>query len=133
MSKVKKIIEYNKLVRDNVPEIINRQPFAAATWDRKTGNEKRMLLLSSLAEESAELNLAATNCIVDGVDEVNSEKLLGELADVIEMCYAIGEEFGFDLETIRKAVNVKGDERGLYYNGTYLKYVVENMEDKDHE
>lgn len=84
------IIRYNKLVRDRIPEIIEASG-KSAQWDILDETACRQKLLEKLTEETAEY---ATS----GDPE--------ELADLLEIIYALAELDGINprqLETIRQA------------------------------
>ena len=100
------MILYNKLVRDNIPDIIQKSG--------KTLSENEYLteLDRKLSEECA---------------EYLADKSLEELADILEVIYAICDARGYstsELESCRKA---KAEKRGSFANRIYL----ENVEDKN--
>lgn len=91
-------MKYHKLVRDRIPEIIERKGKTAITHIA-TDTEYWEKLLEKLGEEVKEFSESA------------SEE---EMADVVEVLYAICDAKGIDrehLETIRKK---KADERGTF-------------------
>ena len=93
------MILYNKLVRDNIPDII-----------QKSGKTPAFHTLSE-NEYLTELD----------------RKLSEELADILEVIYAICDARGYstsELESCRKA---KAEKRGSFANRIYL----ENVEDKN--
>lgn len=104
--------QYNKLVRDRIPEII-----------RKTGktpkyhmlnNEDFIHALKRKAVEEAEELLTADN-----------ESLRSELADLAEVFDALLAAYGIsadDVNAIRKARNA---ERGALTERIFLEYVLE--------
>lgn len=83
------IIRYDKLVRDRIPQIIEASG-KSAQWDVLDETACRQKLLEKLAEETAEYSAS-------GDPE--------ELADLLEIIYALGEFSGINpsqLETIRQ-------------------------------
>ena len=101
------MILYNKLVRDNIPDIIQKSGKTPA-FHTLSENE----LDRKLSEECA---------------EYLADKSLEELADILEVIYAICDARGYstsELESCRKA---KAEKRGSFANRIYL----ENVEDKN--
>ncbi|RST18886.1 hypothetical protein E2C00_24710 [Streptomyces sp. WAC05374] len=94
---------YSKLVRDRVPEIIRAAGAKPITYIAGP-EEYRSRLRDKLGEEVAEFLAADEATAVD------------ELADVLEVVYALAEDLGVDsagLEGIRLA---KARERGSFTN-----------------
>ena len=104
---------YNKLVRDNIPEII-REKGDRPTTHTAVNAEYEVKLNEKLKEEVEEY-------LESGRDE--------ELADILEIIYAICQLKGLGktgLEEIRKQ---KADERGKFNKKTILEYVEEQDDD----
>ena len=102
---------YNKLVRDNIPDIIQKSGKTPA-FHTLSENEYLTELDRKLSEECA---------------EYLADKSLEELADILEVIYAICDARGYstsELESCRKA---KAEKRGSFANRIYL----ENVEDKN--
>lgn len=78
-----KIIEYNKWVRDKIPEIIESDSKECETY-RVSWKEKLKYLYKKLGEEALELSEAES---------------IEELADVQEVVNAIVEELGIALKS----------------------------------
>jgi len=101
--------EYDKLVRDRIPEIIeadDETPITHVAGDEEY--ERR--LLAKLDEEVA---------------EYRKSRRPGELADVLEVASALAAQHGFsdtDLETERER---KAGERGRFEERIVLEGVVE--------
>ena len=84
-----KIIRYDKLVRDRIPEIIAASG-KSAVWDVLGETECRTKLLEKLTEETA---------------EYTASQEAEELADLLEVIYALAELDGItpsQLEAIRQ-------------------------------
>ncbi len=100
--------EYNKLVRDRIPEIIKKAGKKAVT-EKASGPELESLLLAKLDEEVQEYK-----------DSASPE----ELADILEVVYAIAIHLHnlsiVDLEKIRLQ---KQRDRGGFDQGLILKKV----------
>ncbi|HIK12138.1 MAG TPA: nucleoside triphosphate pyrophosphohydrolase [Oscillatoriaceae cyanobacterium M33_DOE_052] len=91
--------EYNKLVRDNIPDIIRHQQVNFAT-KILSEEQYRQALRQKLLEEAAE---AAT---------ANDENLVMELADLSEVIDALMAVYGISLETVQETQNQRRRERG---------------------
>lgn len=99
--------EYNKLVRDNIPEIIKNEgkkcDFIVVDNDTKLS-----LLLEKLIEES---------------NELKESKTAEEIADVQEVLDSIIEELKFEKTDILKIQIDKKEKRGSFSKGIVLKTV----------
>ena len=98
MEKYVKRKKYNKLIRDKIPEILEQKgvDFTVHTASDVEYKEK---LKEKLREE---------------VDEFLKENNVNELADVLEVVYALADDLGInreELETIRKK---KAEKRGAF-------------------
>lgn len=105
-------IEHNKLVRDNIPEIIAGNGAVANT---RTLNdvEYRKRLLEKLVEEAQELLV--------------SDGYLEERADVEEVLRAIDEHLNYGSEAIEAARSKKAEAKG----GFNLKIFLESTDSDD--
>ena len=98
---------HNKLVRDKIPEIIE-----------KTGKVCHIHTLTSdeyLAELDRKLN--------EECAEYQADKSLEELADMLEVMYAIAEARGYSVEEIEKVRAEKAEKRGAFIEKIYLESV----------
>lgn len=86
-----------KLVRDKIPEIIRSRGLEPVIWTASNG-EYRVRLRDKLQEEVAEF-LASDN---------DPE----ELADILEVLYALAERAGVDWQQLEKLRAVKAADRG---------------------
>ena len=94
--------KYNKLVRDKIPSILDNKGIKyLITYTN--GNNHLSYLLKKLIEEAHEL-----------------AKDIEELADVMEVLLAIGEELGYSLDDILVNMLAKRDERGGFDEGIIL-------------
>lgn len=103
---------YNKLVRDNIPAVINETGSTCEieVLDETVYFEK---LNEKLKEELEEFYFA------------RPEEVVGELADVIEVLYAIAESKGISVEDIEKVRKEKKEDRGGFKERIFLKTVRE--------
>lgn len=100
---------FNKLVRDNVPEIIRAKGEEAVTKILE-GDEFKKELYKKLLEESNEVITAE-----------KVEDLLVELADVLEVVQAIAELNGKKLEDIMEIARQKKAKRGGFQKRVFLE------------
>ena len=99
--------EYNKIVRDNIPTIIENSGFKCEI-EIVSNEEALSYLYTKLTEE---------------VNEFLESKDIHEMADIIEVLYAICDKMKITrtmLETIRKQ---KENENGGFENNIILKKV----------
>ena len=104
-----KTIKYNKLVRDKIPEIIQKDKKQARI--EKVKGEKLIELLNKKLDE--ELN------------EYKTSKNIEELADLVEVIYGLLYHQGIsitDFENIRKD---KAKKKGAFMDGIVLLEVIE--------
>lgn len=97
-------MEYNKLVRDKIPEIIRA---AGEVPHTRTLNEEEYcrLLEMKLDEE---------------VGEYHRDKNPEELADILEVVFALAESIGCSREELMKGYQQKHDARGGFENRIFL-------------
>ncbi len=101
------MVVHNKLVRDKIPEIIE-----------KAGKTPVTHILSDdeyISELDRKLN--------EECAEYQADKSIEELADMLEVMYAITEARGWsvsELEAVRKS---KAEKRGGFKDKIYLEYV----------
>ncbi|GBF76387.1 hypothetical protein PA598K_04853 [Paenibacillus sp. 598K] len=99
---------YNKLVRDNIPQIIART--GATSRTRILGDEEYLQeLQTKLREETAEY-----------METTNAENALEELADVLEVVRALAVAHGADWEQLESIRQQKAEQRGGFRDKVYL-------------
>src|SRR5215813_1680843 len=100
-------IEYNKLVRDHIPEIIRRNNLQC---DITTLNEEefRQALRTKLQEEAKEAT------------EADPDNLITELADLYEVIDTIMVAYQINQEEVRKMQIRRREERGGFTKRIYL-------------
>lgn len=105
---------FNKLVRDNIPDIIkdNNEVALIRILDE---NEYRVELYKKLFEECGEVEKSK-----------NSGEVLEELADVLEIVKAIAELEGKELDDVVTVANQKRLKRG----GFTKRILLEKTKDK---
>ena len=104
-----KEIIYDKLVRDKIPEIIE-----------KSGKQCEIEILSD--EKYLEM---IDKKLDEEVAEYHKDKNLEELADLLEVIYAATKERGYSLEDLEKVRSEKAEKRGRFDKKILLKKVIE--------
>lgn len=102
-------MEHNKLVRDHIPRIIE-----------KSGKKAHTRILNDdeyLTELDRKLN--------EECAEYQADKSLEEIADIIEVIYAIVEARGYSLNDLEKLRAEKAEKRGAFKDKIFLESVEE--------
>lgn len=104
--------EYDKLVRDKIPQIIegSGSECEIEQVDNKTALE---YLYKKLMEETSELLM---------------DKNIEEVIDVIDVALAIGKLYGFNIEDIMWLRETKVREKGGFEDNIILKKVYKNSQ-----
>jgi len=108
-------IEYDKLVRDKIPEIVESKGSRAIVEVLDTGDYQKYLDIK-LGEELKEY-------LEDGSVE--------ELADLVEVVYALLDCKGVSLEEFEKIRIAKVEERGAFKKRLLLKEVISKADKKE--
>lgn len=95
---------YNKLVRDKIPQIIERQ-----------GKTPTTRILSD-----DEYTLALEQKLDEEVGEFHKDKNLEELADILEVVYALAENLGCSQKELLAAYEKKHEARGGFHDRVLL-------------
>ena len=90
------MVEYNKLIRDKIPEIIASKGVAAE--------------ITVLSDEEYPSYLEAK--LDEEVGEYHRDKTAEELADILEVIYALAESKGLSKEELLQIYQKKHNERG---------------------
>ncbi|GGH17462.1 nucleoside triphosphate pyrophosphohydrolase [Mucilaginibacter phyllosphaerae] len=105
--------EFNKLVRDKIPEKITSKGELAVT--HKLAPEKLISLLKTKAvEEALELFF-----------ETNNKNIIEELADVLEVIRSISKVLGVNFSDLENKADAKRAERGGFEDGVFLEETTE--------
>ncbi|MNC17416.1 hypothetical protein D3C75_652950 [compost metagenome] len=99
---------HNKLVRDLIPQIIEKDN-KQATISSLNKKEKIAALKTKLKEEVIECQLANSD-----------NELAEELADVLEIMYELAKCHNYSFEQIEEIRKVKKEQRGGFEKGIYL-------------
>ncbi|WP_347562658.1 nucleoside triphosphate pyrophosphohydrolase [Clostridium sp. HBUAS56010] len=106
--------KHNKLVRDNIPEIIE-----------KAGGKARFRILSE-----KEYNSELDRKLLEEVKEYQEDRNLEEMADILEVLYAICTAHGYTMEALEEKRRQKHQERGGFEKRLFLEMVEDDKEDK---
>jgi predicted house-cleaning noncanonical NTP pyrophosphatase (MazG superfamily) len=99
---------YNKLVRDRIPEIIEA-----------TGRKYIKRILNN-DEYITELKKKSFEELEEYVSANNDEDAIEELADILEIIYALAECHGSSFEKVEEARKEKSKKRGGFKNKVFL-------------
>ncbi len=100
---------YNKLVRDLIPEIIE-----------KSGNK---CVIEHLDDESYLKYLEEK--LFEEAKEYQTDKTVEELADILEVVYALAKAKGVSISRLENLRKEKREKRGGFENKIFLKTVEE--------
>lgn len=100
---------YNKLVRDKIPEIIERDGKRFVT--EVLSHERYIVALDSKLDEE--------------LAEYHSEPCVEELADLLEVIYAVAAARGYGVEKLEQVRVEKAERRGGFERRLLLKEVIE--------
>ncbi len=96
-----------KLVRDKIPEII-----------KKSGRVPKIHILDK-KEHFQQLKIK----LQEEVDEFLEEQSLEELADILEVIYALSHEIGHDIDELERVRSKKKSQRGSFDKRIFLEFV----------
>ena len=105
-----KTIPYHKLVRNRIPEIIEKAG-KTCTWSVLSDEEYLKLLDEKLNEELA---------------EYQESKNMEELADLLEVMRAVASARGSSMEEVEKIRIQKAEKRGGFEQKILLEQVIED-------
>ena len=112
------IYNYNKLVRDKIPEEINNSDGKKANYKILNDNEYLQELDKKLFEEA---------------HEFVEEHSVDELADLMEVIYAIMKTKNISFEDVKIARDVKNKKKGAFKDKVYLISVEQEQIDEREE
>lgn len=105
--------KYNKLVRDRIPEIIEKEGHKAKF---RTLSEKDYIA-------------ALDKKLLEEVKEYQADKSIDEMADVLEVLYAICNARGYTIEELETKRKEKKVERGGFEKRLFLESVEDDSSD----
>jgi len=109
---------YNKLVRDRIPEIIVKDD-CCLSFDRLPNHLRVDALIEKIHEEFLELK-----------DSKSNEEKIEELADVLEIVFTIGKECGFPMYKLLDFMEEKRKIKGGFEKGYILYWVKTESEEE---
>ena len=109
---------YNKLVRDKIPEEI----------DRESGRKCKYRFLDD-EEYLKELNKK----VLEEANEFIEKDSIEELGDLMEVLNAIMKQKGYSIEEVKKIMKVKEQKKGAFNNKIFLEYVDEEKRNVEEE
>ena len=112
------IYNYNKLVRDRIPEEINNSDGKKANYKILNDNDYLQELDKKLFEEA---------------HEFVEEHSVDELADLMEVIYAIMKTKNISFEDVKIARDVKNKKKGAFKDKVYLISVEQEQIDEREE
>ena len=98
------MIEYQKLVRDKIPQIIRNAGDLPIT--RVLDDEEYLVCLENKLDEE--------------VSEFHKDNNTEELADILEVVYALAEANGYSREELNRLCSEKRAERGGFHDRIFL-------------
>ncbi|MCD6477348.1 MAG: nucleoside triphosphate pyrophosphohydrolase [Candidatus Aenigmarchaeota archaeon] len=100
--------EFNKLVRDRIPEII------------KLNNQKPLIRIAN----DEEFKEALKNKLLEEAKEFVKSDTLEELADVLEVVHCLTKLYGIDFNKLENIRKKKNEERGSFNDKIILEKVI---------
>lgn len=101
------VIEYNKLVRDKIPQIIEA--------DNKKCSVRILDDVEYLRMVDAKLD--------EELAEYHKDENIEELADLLEVIYAATKARGYSVDDLEHIRREKADKRGAFDEKIFLEYV----------
>lgn len=95
---------FNKLVRDKIPEIIEAQ-----------GEKANIRIL-----DDAEYTRCLEKKLDEEVSEFHAEHTAEELADILEVVFALAEAQGYSNEQLMEVYREKHEKRGGFHDRIFL-------------
>ena len=109
---------YNKLVRDKIPEEI----------DRESGRKCKYRILDD-EEYLKELNKK----VLEEANEFIEKDSIEELGDLMEVLNAIMKQKGYSIEEVKKIMKKKEQKKGAFNNKIFLEYIDEEKRNIEEE
>lgn len=103
--------EYNKLVRDRIPEIIEKE------------GKKLSTCILDESEYLAQLDIKLREELAEYLQSKTQTKQIEELADMLEVIYAIVSAKGVSIEELEAVRRDKAEKRGTFSERILLKWV----------
>lgn len=104
-------VYYNKLVRDNIKEIIENKGESCEVRVIETEEEFQQELMKKIVEEAAALSMVRTR-----------EEFLKEVTDLMLVLDTLNDSLQFDKDTVEKAMQENIAKKGLFKNRHFLRW-----------
>ena len=104
------VIEYNKLVRDKIPQIIEEDNKKCSV--RILDDQEYLRMVDAKLDEE--------------LAEYHKDQNIEELADLLEVIYAATKARGYNVEDLERIRKKKADKRGAFDKKIFLETVTEN-------
>ncbi|NMB45074.1 MAG: nucleoside triphosphate pyrophosphohydrolase [Firmicutes bacterium] len=103
--------QYDKLVRDRIPEIIK--------------NEGKRLTITTLEESEylAQLDRKLQEELAEYLASRDIQSQVEELADILEVVYAIAEAKGVTVQELEEVRRKKAEKKGAFKDKVFLRWV----------
>jgi predicted house-cleaning noncanonical NTP pyrophosphatase (MazG superfamily) len=109
--------QYPKLVRDQMPHIIQREG-AKPIYRRIVGDEYRSALVIKLKEELAEL--------LDAIDKDDKRAIQEEIGDMFDVLTALGYSHNIYMSEVETLREQKNAIKGKFNDGIWMESVESN-------
>jgi predicted house-cleaning noncanonical NTP pyrophosphatase (MazG superfamily) len=103
-------MKYNKLVRDNIPTVLN---------------DKEVKYITHIADDEEYLQ-KLNEKLIEEVNEFRESGELEELADILEVIEAICEQKNFDKQILNSIRESKAKQKGLFKKKIILDETIES-------
>ena len=113
--------EYNKLIRDRIPEILDGKDIKYGIHRAETQDEYLAYLLKKVHEEATELQEAITN-----PHGAMDNTIASEIGDLYEVLDALSKELGLDSDMIGAIQAEKLETNGGFADRIILEWTEEN-------
>lgn len=107
---------YFKLVRDKIPELMEKEGLRPV-YRVMSGDSLRIALEHKVIEEKCE-----------GANACSVEETTSEIADLIEVAYALARVEGVSEDALNEIRRIKREEKGGFEKGIFLERVFESGE-----
>lgn len=105
---MKRAVNYNKLVRDKIPEIIEKDNKECEFY---------------IASEDEYINQLYSK-VIEELNEFKANPCMEEMADILEVLSAIGKYYNFGEDTVQRIRHDKNEDRGNFDKRIILQKVI---------
>jgi len=116
------IREYNKLVRDKIPEILDQKGIKYGVHQEADHREIIRLLIDKVDEEAKEIRE-----VIENPAGYFTNTVADEIGDLYEVLDALTRELGLDADLVGTMQAKKLERRGGFQNHTVLEWTEDNQ------